>query len=185
MRSPLRFKNLELILGWYGTCTRGACEQKDTLAQFQIRLVSVLSVKQLKSAEVTNKDMSTIGVIAEFCDVRRAGATGPGVWPAFLGKQCKPALACAFLIFPLLALAGCGRGNAAFILPDSVVLVAASRDVLKWPRCSRRPMGRPGAKAAVSSSLEASSRSPHRLEKPPAPQTPLRFLQAQALIGCH
>src|SRR5215469_10937143 len=69
--------------------------------------------------------MSTIGVIAEFCDVRRGGATGPGVWPGFLGKQCKPALACAFLIFPLLALAGCGRGNAAIKLPDTDVLVAA------------------------------------------------------------
>ena len=69
--------------------------------------------------------MRTIGVIAEFCDIRRGGATRPGVRAGFLGKRCKPAFACAFLIFPILALAGCGRGNAAIKLPDTDVLVAA------------------------------------------------------------
>jgi RND family efflux transporter MFP subunit len=69
--------------------------------------------------------MRTTGVTAEFCDVRPRGATAPNAQAPFVGNKLKLAFACAILIASMLALAGCGRGNAAIKLPDTEVLVAA------------------------------------------------------------
>lgn len=44
---------------------------------------------------------------------------------AFFGEKHSSVFACIFLIIPVLALAGCGRGHAAIKLPDTEVLVAA------------------------------------------------------------
>jgi RND family efflux transporter MFP subunit len=75
--------------------------------------------------------MRTIGVIAEFCDVRRRGAAAPRAQAPFVGNKWKLAFAGLILIVSMLALAGCGRGNAAIKLPDTEVLVATpiQRDV--------------------------------------------------------
>ena len=43
---------------------------------------------------------------------------------AFFGEKHSSVFACIFLIIPVLALAGCGRGHAAIKLPDTEVLVA-------------------------------------------------------------
>ena len=68
--------------------------------------------------------MRTIGVTAEFCDVRRRGATALNAQAPFVGNKLKLAFAWAILIVSMLALAGCGRGNAAVKLPDTEVVVA-------------------------------------------------------------
>lgn len=68
--------------------------------------------------------MRTIGVTAEFCDVRRRGATAPNAQAPFVDNKLKLAFACAILIVSMLVLAGCGRGNAAIKLPDTEVVVA-------------------------------------------------------------
>lgn len=75
--------------------------------------------------------MRTIGATAEFCDVRRRGATAPNAQAPFVGIKLKLAFACAISIVSMLVLAGCGRGNAAIKLPDTEVLVATpiQRDV--------------------------------------------------------
>jgi RND family efflux transporter MFP subunit len=67
--------------------------------------------------------MSMIHVITEMHDFRHEVVSPSGA--TFITKKCKWALASALLIFPILALAGCGRGNAAIKLPDTDVLVAA------------------------------------------------------------
>ena len=68
--------------------------------------------------------MRTIGITAEFCDVRRRGATAPNAQAPFVGNKLKLAFACAILIVSMGVLAGCGRGNAAVKLPDTEVVVA-------------------------------------------------------------
>src|SRR5215469_4328540 len=69
--------------------------------------------------------MKTIGVIAELCDVNGRAAPVRTPRAAFLHEKYAWPFVCAFLIFPILALAGCGRGNAAIKLPDTDVLVSA------------------------------------------------------------
>ena len=69
--------------------------------------------------------MKTMDAIAEFRHATRRSAMTPRAGVAFSGNKCKPAFACVFLILAALALAGCGRGNAAMKLPDTEVLVAA------------------------------------------------------------
>jgi len=75
--------------------------------------------------------MKTIGVIAELCDVNGRAAPVRTPRAAFLHEKYAWPFVCAFLIFPILALAGCGRGNAAIKLPDTDVLVSspAQQDV--------------------------------------------------------
>jgi membrane fusion protein (multidrug efflux system) len=69
--------------------------------------------------------MNTIALHKNLSNLGDGGAAMAKVAAAFFGEKHSSVFACIFLIIPVLALAGCGRGHAAIKLPDTEVLVAA------------------------------------------------------------
>lgn len=67
--------------------------------------------------------MSMIQAITEIHNICRGALRASRTRAAFTGNRSKSAFAALFIV-PILALAGCGRGNAAIKLPDTEVLVA-------------------------------------------------------------
>src|SRR5271166_2807360 len=68
--------------------------------------------------------MNTIALHKNLSNLGDGGAAMAKVAAAFFGEKNSSILACIFLIIPVLALVGCGRGHAEIKLPDTEVLVA-------------------------------------------------------------
>jgi membrane fusion protein (multidrug efflux system) len=68
--------------------------------------------------------MNTIALHKNLSSLGDGGAAMAKVAAAFFGEKHSSVFACIFLIIPVLALVGCGRGHAEIKLPDTEVLVA-------------------------------------------------------------